>query len=79
MLILKHIGGQKNGFFIQTIMEIVDRPRYEQKVAYGITGISKSTLDKMYRGEYVSMEVIDRICHHLNCDVSSVIVYTEEK
>lgn len=39
------------------------------------TGISKSTLDKMYRGENVSLEVIDRICRHLNCDVSDVIAY----
>ena len=39
------------------------------------TGISKSTLDKMYRGENVSLEVIDRICRHLNCDVSDVITY----
>ena len=26
-----------------------------------LTGISKSTVDKMYRGENVSLEVIDRI------------------
>ena len=39
------------------------------------TGISKSTLDKMYRGENVSLEVIDHICRHLNCDVSDVITH----
>lgn len=57
---------------------LIDRDM-SKKSLMELTGISKSTLDKMYRGEYVSMEVIDRICHHLNCDVSSVIVYTEEK
>ena len=44
-----------------------------------LTGISKSTIDKMYRGEYVSLEIINRICGHLNCDVSSVITYVEDK
>ena len=34
-----------------------------------LTGISKSTVDKMYRGENVSLEVIDRICRQLDCDI----------
>ena len=43
-----------------------------------LTGISKSTIDKMYKGEYVSLNVIDRICHHLECDVSDVIIHKED-
>lgn len=43
-----------------------------------LTGISKSTIDKMNRGEYVSMEVIDRICNYLHCDISDVVVFKEE-
>ncbi len=37
------------------------------------TGISKSTMDKMARGEQVSMDIIDRICSYLNCSIESVI------
>ena len=37
------------------------------------TGISKSTMDKMARGEQVSMDIIDRICTCLKCSVESVI------
>ena len=37
------------------------------------TGISKSTIDKMGRGEQVSMNVIDRICTSLNCEVADVM------
>lgn len=37
------------------------------------TGISKSTMDKMARGEQVSMDIIDRICSCLNCNIESVI------
>lgn len=36
-------------------------------------GISKSTMDKMSRGEHVSMEIIDRICKSLNCKIEEVI------
>ena len=35
--------------------------------------ISKSTMDKMSRGETVSMEIIDRICSCLECGVESVV------
>lgn len=39
------------------------------------TGISKSTMDKMARGEQVSMDIIDRICNYFKCSVESVIEY----
>ena len=39
------------------------------------TGISKSTVDKMGRGENVSLEIIDRICKQLDCNISEVIEY----
>jgi DNA-binding Xre family transcriptional regulator len=44
-----------------------------------LTGVSKSTVDKMNRGEYVSMEVINRICCNLHCDISEVVAFVEEK
>lgn len=39
------------------------------------TGISKSTMDKMARGEQVSMDIIDRICSHFDCSIEDVIEY----
>lgn len=41
------------------------------------TGISKSTVDKMNRGENVSMDVIERVCHALHCDIADVVMYLE--
>lgn len=43
------------------------------------TGISKSTMDKMGRGEKVSMEIIDRVCNCLNCSVNDVIEHIDER
>ena len=45
------------------------------------TGISKSTMDKMARSEYVSMDVIDRICNYFGCDISNVVkhIYVESE
>ena len=50
-----------------------------KKAFMGLTGISKSTIDKMNRGEYVSMEVLDRICGHLQCNISDVVDFVGER
>lgn len=44
-----------------------------------ITGISSSTLAKLGKDEYVSMESIDRICAALKCDISEVLSISNEK
>ena len=36
-------------------------------------GFSSSTLAKMSKNEYVSLETIDNICQYLNCKVEDVI------
>lgn len=36
-------------------------------------GFSSSTLAKMSKGEYVSLETIDIICQHLDCKIEEVI------
>jgi len=49
-----------------------DRNLNRTQMAKGI-GISKSTLAKMGHDEYVSMEVICRICAYLGCPVEKVM------
>ena len=36
-------------------------------------GFSSSTLAKMTKGEYVSLETVDNICQYLDCRVEEVI------
>jgi len=38
-------------------------------------GMSSSTLAKMSRGETVSMNILEKICHELNCDFGDIISY----
>lgn len=44
-----------------------------------VTGISKSTMDKMGRSEQVSMDIIDRICSHFDCNINDVIEHISEE
>ncbi len=41
--------------------------------------ISKSTIDKMSRGEIVSLTILDKICKYFDCKVEDVIEYVEGK
>ncbi len=51
---------------------LIDRDMTKKKLMQE-AGISKSTMDKMARGGMVSMDIIDRICNALECDIASVI------
>lgn len=37
-----------------------------------LTGVSYSTLLKMENGEYVSLDVLERICRSLDCQLSDI-------
>lgn len=38
-----------------------------------VTGIAPSTLTKMHKNEYVSLDVLVRICQALNCQLSEIV------
>lgn len=56
---------------------LIDRDMTKKQLMQA-TGISKSTMDKMGRSEQVSMEIIDRICNYLNCNVEDIITHISE-
>lgn len=57
---------------------LIDR-NMTKKSLMQLTGISKSTMDKMYREENVALSVLDRICSQLQCDISDVISHKEDE
>lgn len=42
-------------------------------------GISRVTMVRMKKNEPVSLDVIDRICETLNCDIADIISYKNQK
>ncbi len=56
---------------------LIDREMTKKQLMQA-TGISKSTMDKMARGEQVSMDIIDRICNYFNCNVEDTIFHITE-
>lgn len=37
------------------------------------SGVAASTFSKMNKNEYISLEVIERICNVLKCDIGDVV------
>jgi DNA-binding Xre family transcriptional regulator len=44
-----------------------------------MTGISGATMAKLGTNEYVSLEVIDKLCAVLKCQPGDLLEYVEEK
>lgn len=40
--------------------------------------LSPSTMAKMTKGQYVSLEVLHRMCAHLDCQPGDLIAYVKE-
>ena len=43
-----------------------------------LAGISTGTLAKLGKNEYVSTEVLEKICDALNCEIGEVIEFVKE-
>ena len=53
---------------------LIDRG-IKKKDIMEMTGISRGTLARMNTNEYVSLEVIDKLCKALNCQPGDLIEY----
>lgn len=51
---------------------LIDRNEKKTKFAKGV-GINLNTLAKLSKNEYVSMDVLVRICRYLNCQISDIV------
>lgn len=38
--------------------------------------LSRSTMLKIKKGEYVSLEVLEKICKYLNCSLNDIVEFT---
>ncbi len=52
---------------------LLERKGLSQKELADYCGISASVLSRMRKGEYVSLEVLDKICVYLNCDYGDIV------
>ncbi|AHF07175.1 helix-turn-helix domain-containing protein [Desulfitobacterium metallireducens] len=56
---------------------LVDRDMTAEDLRKAL-GFSFSTMAKMKKGEYVSLEVLDKICNYLHCNLSDVLKHVPD-
>ena len=67
------------GFSFKPLWKLLIDKDMTKKHLMSVTGISKSTIDKMGRGEYISLRILGRICDELECNIEDIIAYQREE
>lgn len=57
---------------------LIDKNLKKQEVLK-LAGISNATMAKLNTNEYVSLEIIDKLCAALNCQPGDLLEYIPEK
>ena len=58
--------------YVKLFKLLLDRKMLKRDLR-NLTGISGSTLSKLYRGESVNTEILVKICNALRCDFSDIM------
>ena len=56
---------------------LIDR-KMKKSALTSVAGVSASTIAKFSHDEYVSLEILERICRALHCDIGDVVEVTKE-
>lgn len=56
---------------------LIDKNMYKKDLAAKLN-ISSATMAKMGKGESVSMDVLQRICEYLECDIGDIMSFGKE-
>ena len=54
------------------LWRLLEKRGYERKDIIRLAGISESTYRKLMTGDYVRMDILERICNALNVDIENV-------
>lgn len=56
---------------------LIDKNMYKKDLAAELN-ISSATMAKMGKGESVSMDVLERICSYLDCNIGDIMSFEKE-
>lgn len=56
---------------------LIDKNMYKKDLASELN-ISSATMAKMGKGESVSMDVLERICDYMDCDIGDIMSFEKE-
>ncbi len=57
---------------------LIDKDMYKKDLVAKLN-ISSATMAKMGRGENVSMEVLQKICEYMDCDIGDIVSFKKKE
>lgn len=57
---------------------LIDKNMYKKDLAAELS-ISSATMAKMGKGESVSMDIMERICIYMNCNIGDIMSFEKEE
>lgn len=57
---------------------LIDKNMYKKDLATKLN-ISSATMAKMGKGESVSMDVMQRICEYMDCNIGDIVSFEKDK
>ena len=57
---------------------LIDKNMYKKDLASELN-ISSATIAKMGKGESVSVDVLERICEYLNCNIGDIMSFEKDE
>lgn len=57
---------------------LIDKNMYKKDLVAKL-GISSATMAKMGRGEHVSMEVLQKICEYMDCNIGDIMSFEKNQ
>lgn len=57
---------------------LIDKKMYKKDLAAKLN-ISSATMAKMGKGESVSMDVMERICEYMDCDIGDIMSFEKNE
>lgn len=67
------------GIKFYKLLDLLNRRGISKEELRQKTNISSSTMAKISKNEYVSLQIIEKICKELNCQPGDLMEYINEK
>ncbi len=76
--LFKEDGGIAMSFSYNKLWKLLIDKNMNKVALRDAIGITPSTLSKLSKNQKVSMDVLERICKELNCNVGDIVDYFDE-
>lgn len=77
--VTKLVGGKYMAANYNKLWKILIDRKLKRTDLRELAGISTTTVAKLGKDEYVSMECMDRICAALKCDIGDIMSFSREQ